>query len=154
MRLGLHSRSLESLPLSHEQRQLRRRTLITILKLDVSSSLVLGLPPFVELRGLHRHLELSESHVLAGRVNAGRVDHDDTIRLELSLKHLQLLKITASGLDAVFPQLAASTAEKVGESLLPVNIQHLEEVASQFQQWAESFSAVLRRMTDSPGYEM
>lgn len=154
MRLGLHSPSLESLSLSHEQRQLRRSTLITILKLDVYSSLILGLPPFVELRSLDKHLALSEHNLMSRHVDVGRVLHDDAVRLELSLKHLELLKITASGLDAAFPQLAPPTTAGSGESLLPVNIQQLEEVGSQFQQWAESFSAILGHTTDSPSIEM
>ena len=153
LRLGLHSRSFEFLSLTDEQRRGRTLTLITILKLDIYSSLVLGLPPFIGLRGISKDLTFSESDVSSSPLFSGKTNHEDTVQMELSLKHLELLKITATGLEAVFPQLAPSTEARSGDGVLLVNIKHLEEAGDRFQVWARSFSSLLRRLGDTSQYE-
>ena len=154
MRLGLYSHPLDYLPFSQEQRHLRRRTLITVWKLDVYCSLVLGLPSFMDLSGQQKHLVSLETNLESGRVDGTRIDNDDALGSELSFKHLQLLKITVSGMDTVFPQRVASRTRRDSFSPLPVDTQRLEEVGSQLQHWAEGFSAVLLRSRNSPRYEM
>jgi hypothetical protein len=152
LRLGLHARSFESLPLLNEQRRTSIPTLITILKLDVYTSLVLGLPRFIDPRGLHKHLQFAEVDLFDSGRPSDTIYHDDAIRTEISLKHLELLNTTASGLDVVFPQVEDSNKQESVDEYL-VNIKHLQEVGDQFQTWAKSFGSLLRRMEDASQYE-
>ena len=153
LRLGLHARSFESLPPPNEQRRTPMPTLIAILKLDVYTSLVLGLPRFIDPENLHKHLRLSEDGLSNNGRLSDRVYHDDTTRTEISLKHLELLNVVASGLDVVFPEVESSDKQESREDEHLVNIKHLEEVGDRFQAWAKSFSSLLRRMGDVSQYE-
>ena len=154
LRLGLHCRPLESLPLTDEQRRARLRAFITIQQLDVYSGLVLGTPPFMNLRGAQEHPSSPDSDLSPIRSISGNTSREDLIGVELSFQHLQLLNITASGLNAVFPQFVGLSEPKDGDETFAVNVKHLEEVGDQFQAWARKFSSFLRRTSDVAGYEM
>lgn len=154
LRLGLHSRSLGSLPLTQEQLQERERTLVTILKLDLYSSLVLGLPAFIDPRSFDHDLLVSRSNELLSLPFSERNHRKDAIRLELSLKHFELLKITAFGGEAVFPQGAVSSDAANDDFVLPVDVKRLEVVGDQFQAWARSISCLLRRIGNDAEWEL
>lgn len=154
LRLGLHSRSLGSLPLTQEQLQERERTLVTVLKLDLYVSLVLGLPAFIDFHSFDHDLLISRSNELFNFPFSERSHDTNAIRLELSLKHLELLKITAFGLEAVFPQVAVSSDAANGDFVLPVDVKCLEVVGDQFQAWARSISCLLRRIGNDAEWEL
>jgi hypothetical protein len=154
LRLGLHSRSLGSLSLTQEQLQERERAFITVLKVDLYSSLVLGLPAFIDLRSFDHDLLVSRSTELFNLPFSERSHRNNAIRLELSLKHLELLKITAFGLEAVFPQVANSNDAANDDFMLPVDVKRLEVVGDHFQAWARSTSCLLRGIGTDAEWEL
>ena len=154
MRLGLHCPSVEAPHLSSEQIQIRQRTLVMILKLDIYSSIVLGLPSFSHQHTACIDFAIPRSNEFSSQLPVASYENDNRTMLELSLKHLELLKIVASGLGVVFPQNAESSVERNGESILSVSIRSLEEIRSQLQCWTKSFSKAIQRMRNARNFEM
>jgi hypothetical protein len=153
LRLGLHT-SPDSVRLAGEQRQTRLRTFTTILKLDVYCGLVLGLPPFIDLCSLNQDLGSFESSSPSRQMSLDRFNCDIDSRIALSLKHLEVLKITAFGLKAVSPQVTGPNDSGDTGVAFPVDIKQLEEVEVQFQIWARNFSSGLRRKGDDAEHDM
>jgi Fungal specific transcription factor domain len=152
--MGLHTHLPELPPLAAEQRQARLRTFITILKLDVYSSLVLGLPPFIDLSRLDHDLVICETDIPPYRVSPSGVDSENSFKMELSLKHFEVLKITTLGLKSVFSQNKSSSEVDSTNVDFPVNIKQLEYVEEQFQMWARNCSSDFRRVGDVADYDM
>lgn len=150
LKLGLHSRSVESISPTQDQLQERKRTVITILKLDLYASLVLGLPSLVSLHNFDYNLLIFEGDATA-QLHDGERNHQDAIRLELSLKHLEILKITGLGLEAVCSELNEAVS---GELVCPLNVNCLEVTGGQLQAWARSSSALLRRIGNGAEWEL
>lgn len=154
LRLGIYSRSFESLPLTDEQRHIRKRALVVTLKLDVYCSLVLGLPPFIDSRDLQNYITLLNCDISSNIYVLETNKNDDSISLELSYKHLELLEMTASGLNEIFSQLPATSETQGGHCGFPVNIIFLEELGDHFQAWAKKTSSLLQQLVAAPKYDV
>ena len=154
LRLGLHCRPLEPLRPPHEQRRVRARVFVTIQQLDAYIGLVLGIPPFIDLREINDQCASLHSDSSPVRSMADLPDSKESIREDLSLQLLQLLHITASGLNIVFPRHLDSNKAKYGDQTTKVNVRRLEEVGDQFKAWAKRFSSFVRHIGDTAGYEV
>ena len=153
LRLGLHS-SLESLHINNEQRQKRIGIYITILKLDVYSSIVLGLPQFIAPQSVHKVLKCLENDQLSGQAFCWGANHDATSMIAISLKHLELLNLTAAGLKTVFLSSMNPTEAHNHDGAFSVNVKDLEAAGTEFKGWANSFSSLLQNVEYGQKIEM
>jgi hypothetical protein len=124
---------------------------MAILKLDVYTSIVLGLPTFIDRR--HIHIDLKGHESMVDSPAEGRTNTAAVIALEVAWKHLELLNITASGLDVIFPSRMYSTIQDPSQRLFPVEVKHLEVISDQFQAWAQTLSPLLEHMGSNRSYE-
>ena len=143
VRLGLHRDTVHKASGSPDQIRTRIRVFAAVLKLDVYSSLILGLPPFLQIQEMDSSVL---SDLATNMMSSPTADGAASIYSAASLKHVELLQITFSSKDLIFSKL-----DNVDNGLL-IERKALEEAEGQLQAWMESIAPLLAEMGDRPEF--
>lgn len=138
MRLGLSSYAAHSDDMPESERDVRRRVFCTIMKLDIYTALVLGLPTLTNLQ------EISEAGLTKGADNVFQLAFQHSpeaisaISAAASAKHLELLLIIERSVKRVHPQSGAAMGGDDGRRVLLINCSEVIEAQREFKQWRET----------------
>ncbi|EXJ91841.1 hypothetical protein A1O3_00391 [Capronia epimyces CBS 606.96] len=142
MRMGLHSRASCD-GLSELEKDVRRRVFWTIVKLDIYSGTVLGLPGMINLdyvdqpkpSGLVRDYE-DESHGGFASVTTRRV-------FAASAQYLDVLLIMAKVTQKLYPKTDEEAHRANGSTKMYVSNAVISEIEGDFKAWRERLSSAL-----------
>ena len=138
MRLGLSSYSTHTESMPELERDLRQRVFFVIVKLDIYTSQVLGLPTLTNLQ------ELSEAGLTEGVDEVFHLASQPSpevfsaVSVASSAKHLQLLLIIERMIKRVYPGSSAAVAGNVGRRVLLIKVSEVLEAQRDLKQWRET----------------
>ena len=138
MRLGLSSYSTYPESMPELECDLRRRVFCTIVKLDVYTAQVLGLPTLTKLQ------ELSETSLTKGVDEVFHLASQPSpevfsaISAASSAKHLELLLIIEKVIKRVYPRSSAAPGTDGGRRVLLIKISEVLEAQRELKQWRET----------------
>lgn len=139
-RLGLHFRSNHDSSFSDAERDVRRRIFLTVVRLDIYVSSVLGLPAFIDLQEVDPAIELTIEEALKDAGQQLPPLQDDKIHLAASAKHLELLRIIRKGIGTLFPTPPTTAVSRGRRSTISVSIANLQDIERLFQDWEKHMS--------------
>ena len=79
---------------------------------------------------------------------------DNATRLELSLKGVELLKMTAEGMHTIFPPESASRTSELSEQSVSVALADLDTLKDQLQAWVRDSTIPLQQIHHSGDYNL
>ncbi|KAI1613018.1 hypothetical protein EDD36DRAFT_465164 [Exophiala viscosa] len=144
LRLGLHKRVEEGILLSPAQRDTRNRLFVSLLQLDLYVSLVLDIPGFVDLECIDPEIMTKLQPSTSGRSPYPfDVTAESRAQFSASAKHLELLSITATGLQTTFAGADRKHNQAENElEFTDVDIKTLHGVEEKFRKWAKGLSSL------------
>ena len=155
LRLGLHVQSHNSPALVSERNCNQSRTFITIRKLDLYSSLILGLPTFLQPQNWETARSTSDPDLSVQYTpTSDKHKYTDTTRLELSSKGVELLRITLDGVRTIFPTASTSKLGNPSGKGDSVNLRDLENIRDQLQIWVKESTISLQHIHLADDYNL
>ncbi|KAH0841909.1 fungal transcriptional regulatory protein [Fonsecaea pedrosoi] len=148
LRMGLHSQaSCEGL--SHLEKDIRRRTFWTIVKLDIYSGTVLGLPGMIRLDYVDQPKPSGHIREYANEDWGGFVSLSTRRMFAASAKYLEILMILSKVVQKLYPK-TDSEAQGVSESKkIYVSNNTILEIESEFEAWRDGLSDSLGLTKDN-----
>lgn len=144
LRLGLHKRVEDGILLSPAQRDTRNRVFLSLLQLDLYVSLVLDIPGFVDLDCIDPEIMTKLQPSPSGRSPYPfDVTAESRVQFSACAKHLELMALTATGLQTTFagPEQKQTPSETELE-FTDVNVKTLHDVEEKFRKWAKGLSSL------------
>ena len=157
IRLGLHSQGPVNDDFTQDEQDERRRVFETIVKMEIYTSSVLGLPTLTDLPklepGLVRDIGLE--------LQSSRREETNSVHESLSIaagaKHLEVLLIIAKAINILYPDRGGPTRNDEGkESYRPtflIRISEIVDIERAFKQWRESLPESLKLDATKEAYE-
>ncbi|KAK4935670.1 Gypsy retrotransposon integrase-like protein 1 [Elasticomyces elasticus] len=144
LRLGLHKRVEEGILLSPAQRDTRNRVFLSLLQLDLYASLVLDIPGFVDLDCIDPEIMTKLQPSTSSRSPYPfDVTAESRAQFSASAKHLELLGLTATGLQTTFAGTDRKYSQAENElEFTDVDIKTLHGVEEKFRNWAKGLSSL------------
>ena len=150
VRLGLHSKKSANENFDDLERDLRKRIFWTIVKLDIYSGSVLGLPALINLQEIDQTRPIEASnHTLSYSPGAPSKPTREATRLAASGKHLEMLLIIAEAIRMLYPVKLTKPNDEGGRRTFFVSNTKIVKVEQQIKEWRESLSDLLRDEDDS-----
>ena len=149
MRLGLSSYSIHTESMPDSERDLRRRVFYTIVKLDIYTAQVLGLPILTniqELKDADPEQWAQDVHQLK---NQSSLEAFGAIAAASSAKYLELLIIIHKMAKRVFPRPDARAAGDTGRRVLLIKTSEIMEAQRELKQWRKSIEGLFPSEHDS-----
>ncbi|KIX92514.1 uncharacterized protein Z520_11834 [Fonsecaea multimorphosa CBS 102226] len=148
MRMGLHSQaSCEGL--CELEKDVRRRTFWTIVKLDIYSGTVLGLPGMIKLDYVDQPKPSGHIHDYANEDGGGFASLSTRRMFAASAQYLEILMIMSKVVQKLYPK-TDSEAHRVGESKkIYVSNATILEIENEFKAWRDGLSDSLGLAEDN-----
>lgn len=143
MRLGLSNFVTESENLPDLERDMRQRLFCTIVKLDIYTALVLGLPTLTNLQEMSEVGLTKGADELFSLVTQRSPEAIGAISVAASAKHLELLLIIERSVKRLYPRSNATKGADSGRRIVLINCSEVMEAEREFKQWRETLQDFL-----------
>ena len=153
IRLGLHSQGPVNDEFTEEEQDERRRAFETIVKMDIYTSSVLGLPTLTDLPKLERtliqdvDLDLQASH----RDSISSVN--ESLSIAASAKHLEVLVIIAKAINILYPDRAGPANQDPERPTFLIRITEIMDLERAFKMWRETLPSSLSLSASNVAFE-
>jgi len=149
MRQGLHFRSTHESSFPDDEIKVRRRVFWAVMNLDMYVSGILGLPPFMDLSAVDPAIDIT----IEAALNEAKKDNDlssgNRLALAASAKHIELMRILSKAQRTLYPKPADPPVTTKRNGTISVSVTKLEQVETQFREWAQSLTGIISYPSDS-----
>ena len=142
MRLGLSSYSIHTESMPDSERDLRRRVFYTIVKLDIYTAQVLGLPILTNIQELKDADPEQWAQDVRQLKNQSSLEAFGAIAAASSAKYLELLIIIHKMAKRVFPRPDARAAGDTRRRVLLIKTSEIMEAQRELEQWRKSIEGL------------
>lgn len=143
LRQGLHFRSTYEAEISYRERKVRRRVFWALINLDMYISLILGLPPCMDLNAVDPAINLTIYTSLKEARSENGLTSYNGLALAAAAKHIDLMRIAFRARQTLFPKPSDLPESNKRHGSIIVSIRKLKAAEKEFQEWAQSLAEIL-----------
>lgn len=153
IRLGLHSQGPVNDAFTADEQEERRRVFETIVKIDIYTSSVLGLPTLTDLPKLERTLRRDIDLDLESSQKYSSKSVHEGIAIAAGAKHLEVLLIIARTTNTLYPDRAGPSNKDIDRPTFLIHISEIMDLERDFKRWRESLPQSLQLNASNEAFE-
>jgi hypothetical protein len=147
MRQGLHFRSTHDNTYPASWNRTRRQLFWAVVNLDLYTSGILGLPPFVEIGTVDPAIDLTIEATL-NEVGDQALTADEQSAVAHA-KHVELMRTVYKAQQTLFPKPVDPPNSHQMNGTISISVADLQKIEDQYSDWSDSFTSFLPEQSDS-----